>query len=211
MKRFSPYLSALTGRRRFRARRRGRRREHHLPLARRRRRPLLVGRRRRNLRFGHRGGAPLHRLLRQRRRQRRARPAVVRVVSGVLLHEVSLGAFPPSAAAVQERARRHLDGGYIFPAFLERKYRICLLFFICPSTCIPVDVAIILDVHEVVEPAGRLGVVATAGLVVPVHRAQVRIVLVAVTGRPDDANATAAPPCGEPLPVVNVLAPICQM
>ena len=50
---------------------------------------------------------------------------------------------------------------------------------------------------------------AAARLVVPVHRAQVRIVLVAaVTGRSDYPNAAAAFPCGEPLLVGDVLASV---
>ena len=72
--------------------------------------------------------------------------------------------------------------------------------------CVPVDVVIILDVHEVVEPAGRLGVMAAPRLVIPVHRAQVRFVLETVTGRSDGPNAAAAPPRGEPLLVVGILA-----
>ena len=129
---FYLYLSTLTVRRRFRSRRRSRRREHHLPLARRRRRPFPVGRRRRRRRhFGlGRGGAPLHRFLGERRRQRRARPAVVRVVPGVFLHVVSVGAFPPSVAVGQRRVTgQSEEEGFISFGCLQVRN----IAFTCPS------------------------------------------------------------------------------
>ena len=76
---------------------------------------------------------------------------------------------------------------------------------------VPVDVVVILDVHEVVEPAGRLGVMAATRLVISVHRAQVRFVLEPVTGRSDGPNAAAAPPRSEPLLVVGILASTRQI
>ena len=76
---------------------------------------------------------------------------------------------------------------------------------------VPVDVVVILDVHEVVEPAGRLGVMAARRLVISVHRAQVRLVLEPVTGRSDGPNAAAVPSRGEPLLVVGILASTSQI